>query len=245
MDRKINPTPFSRFIVNWTDRQTPIDISGTSFPKFVDDSGKPTERFWYVKEEFINHSHSLLREGRMFSNMSAFPVNNRWVCAGKPVSSSDIASFVWKMRLFYMKSESMSIHSLCTYMERNISNVNVRMFFRHMRESWDECLGRDAILYSGYSGPIKTNKQLIDTVLYSGNFHSQEKYKRRYNELLEYMDESLILMHAYNALHSGYQMNQISRAIGGLREDNLVILLPDHLRYEWDENCPYAVTQKR
>jgi hypothetical protein len=112
-----------------------------------------------------------------------------------------------------------------------------------MRESWEECLGRGAILYGNYSGPIKTNKQLIDTVLYSGNFHSQEKYKQRYDGLLECMDESLILMHAYNALHSGYQMNQISRAIDELREDSLVILLPDHLRHEWDENCPYAVSR--
>lgn len=140
-----------------------------------------------------------------------------------------------------MKSESMSIHSLCTYMEKNIGHINVQMFFRHMRESWEECLGHDAVLHGDYFGPIKTKKQLIDVVLYSGNFHSQEKYKRRYDELLEYMDESLILMHTYNALHNGYQMNQINRAISELRKDNLVILLPDHLRHEWDENCPYAV----
>lgn len=142
-----------------------------------------------------------------------------------------------------MKNESMSIHSFCTYMERSVANLNVRMFFKHMRESWEEYLARDAIFYSGYSGSIRTNKQLIDATLYSGNFHSQEKYKKRYDELLEFMDESLTLMHTYNAMHSGYQMNQISRAVGELREDNLVILLPDHLRHEWDENCPYAVTK--
>lgn len=226
--------------MNWTERQTPIDISGASFPKFVDDYGKSTERFWFIKEQFIKHSHSLLKEGQLFSHIGARLVNDRWVCTGKPVSGSDIASFVQKMRLFYMKNESMSIHSVCTYMERNISNAHVRMFFRHMRESWEKILLRDATLW-GYSGTIKTNKQLIDTVLYSENFHVQVNYKKRYDELLVCMDESLILVHAYNAMHSGYQMSQISRAICELREDNLVILLPDHLRHEWDENCPYAV----
>jgi len=169
----------------------------------------------------------------MFSLISARCVNNKWVCDGKPISNSDIASFVEKMRLFYMKSESMSIFSVCTYMATHIANVNVRKFFRHMRESWEECLKRDARLYKGYSGPIKSNKQLIDTVLYSGKFHSQEKYKKRYDELLKHMDESLILMNTYNAMHSGYQMNQINRAIEELRESNLVVLLPNHLRHEW------------
>lgn len=229
--------------MDWTEGQTPIDISGASFPRFVDENGKLTERFWFVKEQFVKHSHSLLTEGRMFSTIGARLVNNRWLCTGNAVSGHDVASFVQKMRLFYMKSESMSIHSICTYMERNIGSVNVRMFFTHMRESWEEYLKRDAILYREYTGPIKTNKQLVDTVLYSENFHAQEKYKNRYDELLACMDESLVLMHAYNAMHSGYQMNQISRAIRELREDNLVILLPNYLRREWDENCPYAVTR--
>src|SRR6266705_660025 len=124
-------------------------------------------------------------------------------------------------------------------MEKNIDDINVRKFFKHMRESWDEYLKRDAMLYGDYSGPIKTNKQLIDTVLYSGNFHSQERHQKRYDELLEYMDSSLMLMSAYNAMHSGYQMNQIGCAVKELLEDNLVVLLPDHLRHEWDEDCPY------
>jgi len=227
--------------VNWTERQTPADISGTSFPRFTDSGGNPTERFWYVKDEFIRHSHSLLAEGKLFSSIGARLDGARWVCAGKSVASGDIASFVSKMRLFYMKSESMSIHSLCSYMEKNVVNERVQMFFKHMREDWEECLGRPAVLLEGYSGHIRTNKELIDAVLYSGNFHSQEKYKRRYDDLLAYMDESLILMSAYNAMHSGYQMNQISRALSELREDNLIILLPDHLQHEWDNNCPYKV----
>lgn len=226
--------------MDWTERQTRIDISGTVFPKFVNSNGDP-ERFWFVKEEFLRHSQILLKNGRGFANIGAQLVDGRWICVGKPVSESDIAFFREKMRLFYMERESMSIFSFCTYMERNIANLNVRKFFRHMRENWKEYLERDAMLFGDYLGFIKTNKQLIDAVLYSGNFHSQEKYKKRYDELLENMDESLILMVAYNAMHSGYQMNQISRAIKELREDNLVILLPDHLQHEWDENCPYQV----
>jgi hypothetical protein len=109
-----------------------------------------------------------------------------------------------------------------------------------MRDNWKEVMDRDALLMcKNYPGPIKTNKNLIDTLLYSGNFHSQEKYKNRYDELLEYMDESLIFMSTYNALHSGYQMMQISRSLSELREDNLVVLLPNHLQHEWDDNCSY------
>ncbi len=145
------------------------------------------------------------------------------------------------MRLFYMKSESMSLYSVCRYMETNVANMKVQSFFRHMRESWEEHLEADAIVIGDYSGSLKTNKQLIDAVLYSGNFHSQERYKKRYEELLRHMDESLILMSAYNAMHGSYQMNQISRSLSELREDNPVILLPNHLRHEWDENCPYQV----
>jgi len=227
--------------VNWTERQTEIDISGSIFPKFRDASGKPTERFWYVKDEFIRHAQSLFEEGKAFSQIEARLEGNRWVCVGKAVASSDVASLVWKLRLFYLKSESMSIHSLCTYLEGNIANENVQRFFKHMRNSWERELGRRVPLLKFYSGSIKTNKQLIDALLYSGNFHSQEKQKKRYDELLEYMDESLILMSAYNAMHNGYQMNQISRALSTLQEDNFVILLPDHLRHEWDKNCPYTV----
>lgn len=227
--------------MDWTERQTPIDISGTVFPDFVDDRGVKTGRFWFVKEEFVKHSRDLLTEGRAFSSISSRLVDNRWVCDGQAISISKIASFVMKMRLFYMKSENMSIYSFCDYMERSVANLSVRMFFKHMRTSWEEYLMQDAIFSRNYSGSIRTNKQLIDTVLYSGNFHSQEKYKKRYDELLGFMDEGLILMHAYNAMHSGYQMNQIGRAVGELREENLVILLPDHLRHEWDENCPYAI----
>lgn len=221
--------------------QTPIDISGTSFPRVVDADGKPRERFWYVLEEFIKHSRALLSDGRMFSCISARLVNDRWVCSGKPISTADIAAFVWKMRLFYMESESMSIYSVCRHMETHIANASVQLFFRHMRESWEEHLKADALLIGDYSGAIKTNKQLIDAVLYSGNFHSQEKHKRRYEELLRYMDESLILMSAYNAMHGSYQMTQISRSLSELREDNPVVLLPNHLRHEWDENYPYKV----
>lgn len=170
----------------------------------------------------------------MFSHISARLVNSRWVCEGKPISEPDIASFVKKMRLFYMKDECISIFSFCTYMETHIANVNVRKFFGHMRESWEEYLDQDALLCGHYSGRPISNKQLIDTVLYSiSNFHTQEKYKKRYEKLLEHLDDSLILMGAYNAMHSGYQMNQISRAIEELRADNLVVLLPNHLRHEW------------
>jgi hypothetical protein len=229
--------------MNWTDGQTPIDISGTDFPRFVDGRGDPTERFWYVKDEFIRHSQRLLNEGKMFSCISGKLVGERWECVGTPVSISDVASFMWTLRLFYMKSECMSIYSICTYMENHVTNIFVKKFFQHMRESWEEYLAKDASLFcKNYPGPIKTNKQLIDAALYSGNFHSQEKYKKRFDQLLEYMDESLIYMNTYNALHSGYQMNQIGRSLEDLREDNLIILLPNHLQHVWDPNCPYNVT---
>lgn len=224
-----------------TNRQTPIEISETEFPRFDNSAGKPTERFWFIKDEFIKHSKNLLTNGQIFSHISARLVNNRWVCDVNPVSGSAVSSFIMEMRLFYMKNESMSIYSFCTYMEKNIDNVNVQKFFNHMRESWDDNLQRNVSSSITYPGQINTNKQLIDAVLYGGSFHSQEKYKKRYDELLEHMDENLILMNAYNAMHSGYQMNQISRAISKLSKDNLVIMLPDHLRHEWDENCPYKV----
>lgn len=227
--------------MNWTERQTPIEIWGTLFPRFKNSDGNPTERFWYVKDEFIKNSRSLLAEARIFSSISARRKGARWVAVGKAVESKDIASLIWKMRLFYMKTESMSIYSLCTYMEENVANERVQLFFKHMRESWEKSLGQPATFLDGYSGYTQTNKQLIDTVLYAGHFHSQEKYKRRYDDLLAYMDESLILMSVYNAMHSGYQMNQISRSLSELREDYLVIHLPDHLQHEWDPNCPYEV----
>lgn len=227
--------------MDWRERQTPISITGSVFPKFESNEGKPTERFWYVREEFFEHAQVLINSGSLFSSISARLENNRWICDGKLVSESDIAFLIREMRLFYMKTEYMSIFSFCTYMEKNINSINVRSFFTHMRESWVEDLDREAKLYGDYSGPIKSNKNLIDTMLYSGRFHSQEKYSKRYSELLEHMDDSLILMNAYNAMNCGYQMNQICRAIEELREDNLVILLPDHLRHEWDNNCPYDV----
>lgn len=234
----------AKLTMNWHNDETPIDIASTDFPRFINENGDPTERFWYVKNEFLRHSRRLLNEGKIFSHISGNLVGNRWECAGDPLSISDVASFMWTLRLFYMKTESMSIFSVCQYMENNIDNIYVKKFFKHMRESWDEYLTRSAILFcKNYPGPIKTNKQLIDTVLYSGNFHSQEKYKNRFYELLSYMDESLIYMSTYNALHSGYQMTQISRSLNDLREDNLIILLPNHLQHEWDPNCPYKVVR--
>lgn len=225
--------------MNWMNSQTAIDISGTEFSRFQDQYGNKGERFWYVKEEFIRHSQSLLSEGQIFNNIGGRLLGKKWICEGKAVSKTQIAEFVWKLRLFYLKSENMSIFSLCSYMETNVKNSEVIKFFAHMRESWEECLDREVSLFGKYySGQIKTNKQLIDTLLYSGNFHSQEKYKRRYDELLEYFDESLILKFAYNAMHSGYQMTQISRAIKDLREDNLVISLPNHLRHKWRVSRP-------
>ncbi len=141
-----------------------------------------------------------------------------------------------------MKSECMSIFSICNYLESNVDNPQVRMFFKYMRESWIDYLNQEVHLVSkAYNGPIKTNKALIDTLLYSGNFHSQEKYKNRYEELTKYMDEKLIFMTTYNVLHGGFYMNQITRSLKNLSESNLVILLPNHLRHEWDENCPYKV----
>lgn len=228
--------------MNLTERQTPIDISGTMFPKFKNKDGFLSEKFWYVKSEFEKHSQNLLNEGGIFTSISARLVGDRWICDNNSVSESEVVSFIREMRLFYMKSECMSIYSFCIYMEMHIENKKVCDFFKHMRESWEEVLNRKVHLFGNeYSGSIKTNKQLIDAVLYSGNFHSQEKHKKRYDELLRYMDESLIIMSAYNAMHSGYQMNQISRSINELNKDNLVILLPDHLRHEWDESCPYEV----
>lgn len=229
--------------MNWMDGQTPIDISGAKFPKIDNKTESPPQRFWFVKDEFIKHSQRMLNEGQMFSRISARLIGNRWECAGpRKISISDIACFVWSLRLFYMKSECMSVFSICTYLENNIDNPQVKRFYRHMKDSWEEYLERDVSLTAeGYKGPIKKNKHLIDTLLYSGNFHSQEKYKKRFDELLEYMDESLIFMKTYNALHSGYQMNQISRSLSQIRPENMVILLPNHLSHEWDENCPYKV----
>lgn len=230
--------------MNWMDEQTAIDISGTLFPMFVDSKGKNGERFWFIKDQFLKHSNNLLNDGKMFSRISARLVNNRWICDSHPIIKSDIAAFVWELRLFYMKKEYMSIHSFCTYMESQVNNNHVTKFFKHMRESWEEHLSRDAMLSrKDYTGPIKTNKQLIDALLYSDNFHTQEKNKKRYDELLIYMDESLILKNTYNAMHCPYQMTQISRAIKELCEDNLVILLPNHLQHEWNDNCPYEVTR--
>lgn len=148
------------------------------------------------------------------------------------------------LRLFYMEKECMSIHSISTYMEKNVNSDKVKMFFKHIRESWDKQMKQEASLFESYTGPIKTNKDLINAVLYSGMIHSQEKYRKRFDELLEHMDESLILMHAYNAMHGSYQMNQISRAMSDLSENNLVILLPAYLQHEWDKNCPYNVIRK-
>lgn len=228
--------------MSWMDEQTTIDITGTTFPEFTDSKGGNPERFWFIKEQFIKHSKNLLNEGKIFSSISARLVNERWICDNQAISKSDIASFVWEMRLFYMKSEYMSIYSFCSYMENNIENNYVINFFRHMRESWKEHLSEDDILFRNkYQGPVKTNKQLIDTLLYSDNFHTQEKYKKRYDELLVYMDESLILKRIYNAMHCGYQMNQISRSVMDLNEDSLVIKLPNHLQHEWNDNCPYEV----
>lgn len=224
----------------WIDELTAIDITGTTFPKFTDSKGKNPERFWFIKEQFIKHSNNLLNEGKMFSSISARLVNERWICDHYPIRKSDIAYFVWELRLFYMKSEYMSIHSFCNYMESHVENDRVINFFKHMRESWEEYLSRDALLFGNkYQGPIKSNKQLIDALLYSDNFHTQEKYKKRYDELLIHMDESLILKSTYNAMHCGYQINQISRSMKELNEDNLIIKLPNHLQHEWDDNCPY------
>jgi len=228
--------------MNWADQQTAIDISGTSFPRFTNPNGSKGERFWFVKDEFLNNSRILLDEGRVFQNIGAKLVFNRWVCAGPKISKEDIASFVWKLRLFYMTTENMSIYSVCSYMEKNVKNDKVVRFFKHMRESWENGLKRDCMLDSNYyEGSIKSNKELIDALLYSGNFHAQERYKKKYDELLEYFDESLILKHAYFAMHSGYEMTQMSTALKDLREDNMVISLPNHLRHEWDEDCPWKV----
>jgi hypothetical protein len=230
--------------MNWTEEQTLVDISGTEFPKVQNNKCSKPERFWFVKDEFIRHSKRLLNEGKMFSSISAHLVGNRWECVGHPITDADVAAFVWTLRLFYMKSECMSIDSVSSYLEHQVKNDQVKKFYKHMRESWESYLNRDAQLdLKGYNGPVKTNKNLINTLLYSGNFHSQEKYKNRYDELLEYMDESLIFMNTYNAMHGSYQMNQISRSLKCLREDNLIILLPNHLRHEWDENSPYMIVK--
>ncbi len=230
--------------MSWMDEQTTIDISGTVFPKFTNSKDKNTERFWFIKDQFLKHSDNLLNDGKMFSSISARLVNNRWICDSHLITKSDIAAFVWELRLFYMKNEYVSIHSFCTYMENKVNNNYVTKFFKHMRESWEEYLSRDATLSGdGYSGSVKTNKQLIDALLYSDNFHTQEKYKKRYDGLLVHMDDSLILKSTYNAMHCGYQMTQISRAIKDLHEDNLIIMLPNHLQHEWNDNCPYEVTR--
>ncbi len=226
--------------MDWTGRQIPIDISGTTFPE-VDNGGK-AENFWYVKNEFIRHSERLMNEGKLFARISIERVGQRWVDTTKQITLRDIALFMWSLRLFYMKTEPMSFVSICNYMEREVKNIHVNKFFSHMRSTWEKKLSDDVSLYDcSYSGPIKTNKNLIDTILYSGNFHSQEKFKLQYDELLEYMDESLIYKSAYNVLYSGYHMNQISRALSQLSETNLVIMLPAHLQHEWDDDCPYQV----
>jgi hypothetical protein len=230
--------------MGWMDEQTPIDLSGATFPKFSSCKSKTPERFWFIKDQFVKHSQNLLNEGNVFTHIGARYWNRRWVCDRQPISKSDIALFVWELRLFYMKTEFMSIYSFCSYMEKHIKNHHVVRFFKHMRESWEGYLSQDVTLFGNeYKGPIKTNKQLIDALLYSDNFHTQEKYKKRFDDLLVYIDESLILKSTYNAMHCGYQLNQITRAIKGLKESHLVVLLPNHLQHEWNEDCPYELAR--
>jgi hypothetical protein len=226
--------------MNWMDQQTPIDISDSLFPKFDHVKGGNPQRFWYIKDEFLAHSEDLLRRGNIFSMIHAYYSNGKWRCGFQSATIEERMFLINKLRLFYLKSENMSIYSFCRYMEKNVQYEQPQRFFKHMRKEWEEHLNSEVyFLGDSYEGSIRTNKQLIDTLLYSGTFHSQEKYKKRYDELLLYMDESLILKHTYNALHSGYQMTQISTAIKELREDNLVITLPNHLSHVWDKNCPY------
>jgi len=56
--------------MHWAESQTPIEINESIFPKFVNESCGTTERFWYIKDEFINHSKKFLSNGKMFSCIS-------------------------------------------------------------------------------------------------------------------------------------------------------------------------------
>lgn len=150
-----------------TERQIFIDISGTKFPKIKNGLDCPSEGFWYVKDEFIRHSKRMLSEGQLFTHIGGVLVGKRWECTTRPVTLKEIALFVWSLRLFYMKSESTSIFSLSTYLEKNVDNIHVKKFFKHIRESWGEYLNRDATLICKdyYNDPIKTNKNLVDTLI--------------------------------------------------------------------------------
>jgi hypothetical protein len=217
--------------------QTEFDISGTTFPKMKNSISMSEERFWFIKDEFVTSSELLLKEGQIFTSISATRSGERWVVSGAEVSKYQIAAFMGLLRQFYMTQECISIYSFSKYMAGNIENRCVKKFFEYMSISWEQNLKHEVQLYDTYEGNIKTSKQLVDTVLYSGLFHSQEKYKKKYLKLLESIDESLILMHTYNSLHCGFHLNQISRAIQLLSPTNMKILLPDHLRHKWDENC--------
>lgn len=218
-----------------TENQSRIDISGTNFPHFTDPKGNNPERFWFIKDQFINHSQNLLKHGNKYNCIDARLEGGRWVSNKRQATKADIAVFILEMRLFYMKTEYVSVYSFCSYMEKQVKNQYVVNFFRHMRENWENYLSWEVIFPDGdYNGPVKTNKHLIDTLLYSNFFHTQKKYKERFDGLLELMDENLILMTAFNAMHCGYQMNQISRAVSSLQDDTPIILLPDHLRHHWD-----------
>lgn len=54
-----------------TGRQTPINISGTVFPRFKDNKGSSTERFWYVKFEFEKHPLNLSTKNLFFTRINA------------------------------------------------------------------------------------------------------------------------------------------------------------------------------
>ncbi|WP_428239507.1 hypothetical protein [Gynuella sp.] len=225
------------------DAQTEFDITGTTFPKMKNSISGSEERFWFIKDEFVAASELLLIEGRMFSSIGAMRSGERWVVSGTEVTKYQISAFMGLLRQFYMRQECLSIYSFSNYLAANIENKCVKMFFEFMANSWEESLKHKVYLYDTYEGSIETSKQLVDTVLYSGLFHSQEKYKKKYLKLLESIDESLILMHAYNSLHCSFHLNQISRAIRNLSPTNMKIMLPDHLRHKWDDNCPYKVIE--
>ena len=111
------------------DEQTPINISGVNFPEFTSEKGKSPERFWFIKDQFVSHSKSLLTDGNIFTNISSHFSEGRWICNNSPIDKADIAHFVLRLRLFYMKSEYMSIFSFCSYMLRHVDNRYVSRFF--------------------------------------------------------------------------------------------------------------------
>lgn len=100
--------------------QVAIEISDTSFQRFRSFNGKHSERFWYVKEEFLCLSKELLAAENRITQIDARLEGERWLCSSSPVTRKEVSFIFNLMRLFYMESEFTSILNFSSYMANNI-----------------------------------------------------------------------------------------------------------------------------